>query len=150
MPVTNAANLGRRRPSVAGPMTYTSRMKILLMAALPLTLLAATACLGPAHYAEDESPDGAAIFAGSNCTMCHGSDLRGTKLGPTLVDVEQHWTVDSLMAYLAAPTEVAEMDARLIQIGKDFSNEMPPYDHLLPKHSRVLAQWVIDQASAIE
>lgn len=132
------------------PAIYTAPMKFLPLAALPLTLLAATACLGPKHYSEDEDPDGAAIFAGSNCTMCHGSDLRGTKLGPTLVDVEQHWTVDTLMAYLAAPTEVAEMDARLTQIGHDFSNDMPPYDHLLSKHSRVLATWVIDQASAIE
>jgi len=120
------------------------------IALVPTALLAATACLGPTEYGPDEAPSGEAIYAGSNCSMCHGKDLMGTSLGPSLADAEVNWTVETMMEYFQEPEEVVAKTPRLMLLSQDYSTDMPPYDGLLVKHQRVLAEYVIETARGIE
>lgn len=121
-------------------------MKYLTLLGIPLTLLVATACLGPKTYGPDEDPQGAAIYAGSNCKLCHGSDLLGTALGPSLADAEENWTVATLAQYFETPAEVIDTNIRLKMVAQEYDTDMPAYDSLLAKHREVLAAWVIEQA----
>ena len=120
------------------------------LAVVPLALLAATACLGPKEYGPDESPSGEAIYAGSNCSMCHGKDLMGTSLGPSLADAEVNWTVETLMEYFEEPEVVIAKSPRLMLVAQGYSTDMPPYDGLLPKHQRALAEYVIETARGLD
>lgn len=113
---------------------------------LACAALATAACLAPKHWEEGEAPDGAAIYAGSNCSLCHGSDLAGNSLGPSLADVDEHWTVEKLAAYFEDPALTIERDPRLQMLADEYSAEMPAYDHLFDHHRTVLAEWVIEKA----
>jgi cytochrome c2 len=39
------------------------------------------------------------------CTNCHGAGLSGTNLGPSLKNVSQYWSKESLIAYLRNPPD---------------------------------------------
>jgi len=43
-----------------------------------------------------------------NCTTCHGTDLKGTKMGPSLYHVSEFWTRDNLINYLRNPTSFSD------------------------------------------
>ena len=43
-----------------------------------------------------------------NCTTCHGTDIKGTKMGPSLYHVSEFWTRDNLINYLRNPTSFSD------------------------------------------
>ncbi len=45
-----------------------------------------------------------------SCTNCHGSDLTGTKLAPSLHGVGQFWSRDKLINYLRNPMAFMDSD----------------------------------------
>jgi hypothetical protein len=42
------------------------------------------------------------------CVNCHGTDLNGTAIAPSLKNVSEYWSKESLIAYLRNPTDYME------------------------------------------
>ncbi len=83
-----------------------------------LLLLACTACSGS---------QGRNVYVASGCVRCHGTDLAGGALGPSLKDVEARWPRDELVRFLESPSDYAAQDGRLGALEKRYPMPMPRF-----------------------
>ena len=44
------------------------------------------------------------------CITCHGNEMQGTKMGPSLHNVAEYWSRDKLINYLRNPTSFADTE----------------------------------------
>lgn len=67
----------------------------------------------------------------NGCTSCHGSDLRGSNLGPNLMNVKQNWdSREELISYLRNPSSFMDKD-RFRKYKEQYpSVVMPPFNYL--------------------
>jgi hypothetical protein len=70
---------------------------------------------------------GRAAYQESGCPRCHGSDLRGTKLGPTLGNLKDRWNRPRLEEFLASPDRFRADDQRLARLAEKYSSPMPTF-----------------------
>ena len=82
----------------------------------------------------DEGPVGRADFVRSGCPRCHGSDLKGTRLGPPLKGLSQHWNRTRMEAFLAHPDSFRALDPRLARVAAAYPAPMPTF--LMPDSLR--------------
>ena len=73
---------------------------------------------------------GAEIYKASACATCHGEDLSGTGLAPTLVGLSANWTPDALAKFLGSPDPARVRSSRQAKLDLEFSADMPTYDNL--------------------
>jgi mono/diheme cytochrome c family protein len=44
------------------------------------------------------------------CLTCHGNDMRGTRMGPSLYNASEYWSRDRLINYLRNPSSFADTE----------------------------------------
>jgi high-affinity iron transporter len=110
-------------------------IRLLLVPALALPL----AACGPS--ARETGADGAALFAGSGCGLCHGAQGRGD--GPLAASGRvQPVDLTDVSAYRYGRTPAAV--AAVISAGRSSERgAMPPHGHLTERETRTLAAWVL-------
>lgn len=110
-------------------------------------LFVATGALVVAAACSSEPPpprDGRTLWTEVGCVNCHGLDGGGMKgFAPTLHGKKQHWTRETLVAYIRDPQGYAAKDARLREQGRGYSLPMPKA--VLPHavEYETLADWVL-------
>jgi hypothetical protein len=95
------------------------RLRWLFGAALAVVGFLTTAC--------SESDPERAAFRDSGCPRCHGADFGGTKLGPPLTDLSNHWDTAGLKRFLALPDSVRAADKRLSRLAERYPSPMPTF-----------------------
>ncbi|MCB9915194.1 MAG: c-type cytochrome [Planctomycetes bacterium] len=83
------------------------------------------------------------LFLEVRCDSCHGSDRRGSWMGPPLVDLEQHWTAPDLARYLRDPLPVIEATPRLTELKRQYTNPMRAFPELPQAERLRLAEWLL-------
>lgn len=83
-----------------------------------LLLLAFAAC---------SESQGRNVYVASGCARCHGTDLAGGTLGPSLKDLKARWTRDELVRFLESPGAYAAQDGRLGALEKRYPMPMPRF-----------------------
>ena len=63
---------------------------------------------GTEQSSKTKTPD--QLVATLGCTGCHGSDLAGTRMAPTLHNIKQNWTRDDLINYLRNPSSYMDSE----------------------------------------
>ena len=87
---------------------------------------------------------GAEIYRLQNCANCHGKAREGTRLGPPLEGLAQHWTRARLAEYLVDPRPLVASDARLSALDQHYgSSDMGRYDNLDLALRTALADWLL-------
>jgi mono/diheme cytochrome c family protein len=66
-------------------------------------------------------------YVNLNCGSCHGEARQGKRSGPTLVDLDEHWTAEQLTSYLADPQAVIKTNPRLAYKAENYPIDMPGY-----------------------
>lgn len=124
---------------------------ILLFALSKLTKKENNEYAGSDSYGEssDENasaePDGMALITRLGCISCHGSDLNGTGVGPSLVQVKDHWKRDALINYLRNPSSYSG-DARFEAYKAKYNNiSMPSYSNIDVKELGKIADYLLKQ-----
>jgi len=64
-----------------------------------------------------ESLSGAELFNTFGCKNCHGTDYQGTKMGPALKGLNDHYSRKDLISYLRNPKSF--MDSKRLQEYRD-------------------------------
>ncbi len=59
------------------------------------------------------------------CVNCHGDDLNGTRMGPSLANVKKYWSRDKLINYLRNPSSFRDAE-RFKEYEKQFPGGMMP------------------------
>lgn len=84
---------------------------------------------------------GKKLFEEQGCATCHGSDYKGTQLGPPLTRLKKIWKRQELLQYLKNPEQYEEKNPRLKKLATNYSMmKMPGFDFLKP----IALQSVID------
>lgn len=68
---------------------------------------------------------GAELFADFGCVNCHGKDLTGTNLAPSLMGVSEHWSRDKLISYLRNPSSFMDQK-RFKEFRKKYPSQIMP------------------------
>jgi len=83
------------------------------------------------------------LIRNNGCVSCHGSDLRGSNLGPSLMEVKQHWTSrEELISYLRNPSSFMDKDRFRAYKEKYPSVVMPPFNYLDVKDLGKIADYL--------
>lgn len=67
------------------------------------------------------------LISNFGCTNCHGGELQGTQMAPSLINLSQYWGKESLLNYLRNPNDFMN-EERFIEYKEKYPNQiMPPY-----------------------
>jgi len=65
------------------------------------------------------------LISNFGCTNCHGSDLAGTTLAPSLKNLSQYWGKETLLNYLRNPNDFMN-DARFLEYKQKYPSQIMP------------------------
>jgi mono/diheme cytochrome c family protein len=117
-------------------------MKHVALAPLLLLALSLLACGGGAD--PDAAPaTGASLYQVNACYACHGRGGEGSSMGPSLLDLEQHWTRDQLVEYLLEPQAFVQRDERLRAQRSRYPQRMASFKHLTEEERGLVADHVL-------
>ncbi len=88
------------------------------------------------------STDGLSLMNKIGCTNCHGVDLKGTKLAPTLYSAKDYWKRDNLINYLRNPSSYSG-DDRFEAYKKEYGTVMPAYGNIDVKDLGKIADYLL-------
>ena len=57
-----------------------------------------------------EELSGEELISKLGCVNCHGANLKGTKMGPSLYALKENWSRDKLINYLRNPSSYMDSD----------------------------------------
>jgi hypothetical protein len=78
------------------------------------------------------------------CETCHGIDLQGTRMGPSLYNVSEYWGRDKLINYLRNPSSYADTE-RYQELQKQYPGMiMPAYNHIEVKELGKIADYLLE------
>ncbi|MFH1195209.1 MAG: cytochrome c [bacterium] len=91
----------------------------------------------------DDEMDGMAVMRSIGCTSCHGSDLAGTKMAPSLKEISDHWNRNTLINYLRNPNSY-NSDPRFENYKLMYPNiVMPAYGNVDVKQLGKMADYLL-------
>ena len=86
---------------------------------------------------------GKELVADFGCLSCHGVDLNGTGMGPTLYGLDDYWSRDNLINYLRNPTAYSS-DNRFQEYKQKYRGVlMPGYGHKDVKDLGKIADYLL-------
>lgn len=78
------------------------------------------------------------------CVNCHGTDLAGTQMGPSLKELSEFWSKESLIAYLRNPMAYMDKD-RFKDYRKKYPGQiMPGYGEKNIKDLGKIAEYLLE------
>jgi hypothetical protein len=82
------------------------------------------------------------LVAELGCMSCHGVDLNGSGMGPSLYGLENNWSRDNLINYLRNPSSYSS-DSRFQEYKQKFRGVlMPSYGHIDVKELGKIAEYL--------
>lgn len=91
-----------------------------------------------------EELSGSDLFAEFGCVNCHGRDLTGTAMAPSLIGVSQYWNKESLISYLRNPSDFMN-DVRFKEYKRKYPSQMMPgYGEKNIKDLGKIADYLLD------
>jgi len=77
------------------------------------------------------------------CITCHGNEMQGTKMGPSLHNVAEYWSRDKLINYLRNPTSFADTE-RFQQFEEKYPGMiMPAFSNIEVKELGKIADYLL-------
>ena len=112
---------------------------------LGLLVLVVLACGG----GEPADPElvrlGREVYREEGCGACHGADLRGAPMGPSLERLSKRWESESLEHFLIAPDEAIAASSRLRRLDAEYSADMPGVFNRDGERLRALVAYLLER-----
>lgn len=78
-----------------------------------------------------------------SCVTCHGTELTGTKMGPSLYNIAKYWSRDKLINYLRNPSSFSDTK-RFQKYEERFPGMiMPAFNHIEVKDLGKIADYLL-------
>ncbi len=84
------------------------------------------------------------LLANNRCYTCHGGDLNGTGMAPSLAKVGDNWKVGNLVSYLQNPKAFLN-NTRMAVLKQKYGREMPAQDKMTNDELKALAEYLINR-----
>jgi cytochrome c553 len=79
------------------------------------------------------------------CRNCHGQDLAGTKMAPSLLGLKKYWSKDQLVNYLRNPSSFMDSD-RFQQYRQEYPNMvMPSFNNINVQELGKISEYLLKQ-----
>ncbi len=82
------------------------------------------------------------ILANNRCYICHGRDLSGTGMGPSLAHVKDNWKKPSLISYFQNPQAFLN-NQRMVALKDQYNRNMPAFENLSQEELNALADYLL-------
>lgn len=92
---------------------------------------------------DDKKPDAAILMKNFGCVTCHGQNFQGSKVGPTLYNLEEIYTRDELINYLRNPSSYMEKERFKAYKEKYKNIIMPPFNNKDVKDLGKIADYIL-------
>lgn len=79
-----------------------------------------------------------------SCTKCHGGDLKGTGMAPTLYGLKAGWNRDNLINYLRNPSSYMSSDKFKVYKEKYKNVMMPAFNNVDVKELGKIADYLLN------
>ncbi len=82
------------------------------------------------------------LLANNRCFTCHGKDLNGTGMGPSLANVSDNWKKMSLVSYFQNPKAFLS-NPRMSVLKEKYNREMPAQERMSQEELEALADYLL-------
>ena len=97
----------------------------------------------PQSNMTSEDLSGQELTSKLGCVNCHGTELNGTKMGPSLHNVKDNWTRDNLINYLRNPSSYMDSD-RFKEFKRQYPGViMPSFNNIQVKDLGKVAEYLL-------
>jgi len=92
--------------------------------------------------AETSEMDALSLINKVGCVSCHGADLKGTALAPTLYNAKEYWSREKLIGYLRDPSSYSG-DDRFEAYKAKYKSLMPSYGNIEVEKLGIIADYLL-------
>ena len=97
------------------------------------------------NMASDENASPEDLINRLGCKNCHGAELAGTNVAPTLKGLSQYWSKDQLINYLRNPSSYMDSD-RFKEYKSKYPNMvMPSFSNIDVQELGQIAEYLLKQ-----
>jgi len=82
------------------------------------------------------------LLANNRCFTCHGNDLNGTGMGPSLANVSDNWNKVDLVSYFKNPKGFFN-NPRMAKLRDNFKTDMPAQEKMTHEELEALAEHLL-------
>lgn len=82
------------------------------------------------------------LLANNRCYTCHGNDLNGTGMGPSLAKISENWEKISLVSYFKNPKAFLS-NPRMAVIKENYNRDMPAQETMTQEELETLADYLL-------
>lgn len=82
------------------------------------------------------------LIAKNKCQTCHGRDLNGSGMGPSLENLSTNWDKTNLISYLQNPSAFLNSE-RMKMLSDRYGREMPAVENLTNEELDMLADYLL-------
>ena len=82
------------------------------------------------------------LLANNRCFTCHGNDLNGTGMGPSLANVSDNWKKVNLVSYFQNPKAFLS-NPRMALLKEKYNREMPAQERMSLEELEALADYLL-------
>ena len=84
------------------------------------------------------------LLGSNRCFTCHGSDLNGTGMGPSLANVAENWKKQSLVSYFQNPKAFLS-NARMAVLKEQYNRDMPAQERMTIEELEAVAEYLLNR-----
>ena len=82
------------------------------------------------------------LLANNRCFTCHGKDLNGTGMGPSLANVSDNWKKVNLISYFQNPKAFLS-NPRMAILKEKYNRDMPAQERMSLEELDALAEYLL-------
>ena len=82
------------------------------------------------------------LISQNKCLTCHGRDLGGSGMGPSLTNLSDNWEKDALINYLKDPSSFLNI-ARMAVLREKYGSDMPAVKNLSNDEISAIAEFLL-------
>lgn len=82
------------------------------------------------------------LISQNRCLTCHGRDLGGSGMGPSLTNLSDNWEKDALINYLKDPSSFLNT-ARMAVLKEKYGSDMPAVKNLSNDELSAIAEFLL-------
>jgi cytochrome c553 len=119
-------------------------MRPLVMIVVAAVAVLVLSCGGGEQPPAGDLTTGPGLYVAKACGNCHGHAAEGSKAGPALNGLAEHWDEEALIAYLKDPRGIQATVPRLQVLSGQFPINMPPMPEPTDEQLGILARYLLE------
>ncbi len=84
------------------------------------------------------------LLGSNRCFTCHGKDLNGTGMAPSLANVSDNWKKNNLVSYFQNPKAFLS-NPRMAVLAEKYNRDMPAQERMTLEELEAVAEYLLNR-----